>query len=149
MEVTRHRAWLAAGTVALLLAGGPVAATAQSTGRPAPEWQQYDQLDDRFGALAWLTFGEVIGSEVVDKQGTRVGSIVGLVRAKSDGMFHAVIDSREPAGAGDQVVPVERLEVVGDSKEARQIVLTGEGTTDFDAADFEAAAPSGATKTEG
>ena len=64
-------------------------------------------------------------------------------------MFHAVIDSREPAGAGDQVVSVERLEVVGDSKEARQIVLTGEGTTDFDAADFEAAAPSGATKTEG
>ena len=101
MEVTRHRAWLAAGTVALLLAGGPVAATAQSTGQPAPEWQQYDQLDDRFGALAWLTFGEVIGSEVVDEQGTRVGSIVGLVRAKSDGMFHAVIDSREPAGAGD------------------------------------------------
>ena len=141
MAGTKYRTWFSAGTVALLLAGGPAMAVAQDAGQSAPEWQRYDQLDERFGPLAWLTFGEVIGSAVVDEQGDKVGEIVGLVRAKSDGMFYAVIDADAPDGAGEQVVPVDHFEVVGDSQQDRQIVLVGGGTGDFDKSDFEEASP--------
>lgn len=137
---------LIAGVLALPLAGAPLVAAAQDAGKAAPEWQQYDKLDSRYGPLAWLTYGQVIGSEVIDKQGDKVGEIVGLVRAKSDGMFYTLLDAD---GAGDQVVPVDHLEVVGDSEQDRQIVLVGKGTTDFDEADFEAAAPSDQNKAEG
>jgi len=141
MDGSKHRSWLIAGIVALPLAGAPLVAVAQDAGKAAPEWQQYDQLDTRYGPLAWLTYGQVIGSEVVDKQGAKVGEIVGLVRAKSDGMFYTLLDSDGADGTGGQVGPVDHLEVVGDSQQERQIVLVGEGTSDFDEADFEAAAP--------
>jgi hypothetical protein len=146
MAGTKHRTWLIAGVVALQLAGAPLVAAAQDAVKAAPEWQQYDKLDTRYGPLAWLTYGQVVGSEVVDKQGDKMGEIVGLVRAKSDGMFYTLLDAD---GAGDQIVPVDHLVVVGDNEQDRQIVLVGEGTADFDEADFEAAAPSDESKTEG
>ena len=148
MNGMKYRTWLVAGIVALPLAGAPLIAAAQDA-KTTPEWQQYDKLDTRYGPLAWLTYGQVIGSEVVDKQGDKVGEIVGLVRAKSDGMFYTLLDADGADGAGDQVVPVDHLEVVGDNEQDRQIVLVGEDTSDFDEADFEAAAPSEENKTEG
>ena len=147
MDGTKYRAWGAIATVALFLAGGPMMAAAQTADQP--EWQQYDQLDERYGPLAWLTFGEVIGSQVVDEQGQPVGEIVHLVRAKDDGMFYAVMDTAAAAGEGDQVVPLDHLEVVGETEQDRQIVLTGEGTGDFDASDFEAAPPPGEAEQQG
>ena len=142
-----HHLWLPAA-IALLLSGGSLAAAEQ---KPAdqdigaeysePEWQVFDKLDDRYGALAWLTFGQVIGAQVVNKQGEPVGEIVHLVRAKDDGMFYAVIDAAASYGEGDRVVSVDELEVVGDSEQDRQIVLAGEDAGDFDEAQFEPAPP--------
>jgi len=147
MDGMRHRQWCAAAALGLLVAGGPAIAIAQTADQP--EWQQYDQLDERYGPLAWLTFGEVIGSEVVNEQGDKVGEIVHLVRAKDDGMFYAVMGTEATMGEGDQVVPLDHLEVIGETEQDRQIVLIGEGTGDFDASDFEAAPPPGETEQQG
>lgn len=138
MDGTRYRALCVAGTMGLLLASGSAALAQQATDQP--EWQQYDQLDERYGPLAWLTFGEVLGSPVVDKQGEPIGEIVHLLRAKSGGMFYVVVDTLEARG-DDQIVPVDHFEVVGDDEASRKIVMVGEGETDFDASDFAPAEP--------
>jgi PRC-barrel domain len=149
MDCTKYRNACAAAAVALALAGGSTMAVAQNAGQQQPEWQQYDKLDDRFGPLAWLTFGEVIGAPVVDKQGEPVGEIIHLVRAKDDGMFYAVVDAQASFGEGDQVVPVDHFEVVGDDQASRKIVLVGESAGDFDASDFDSATPSGKSQQQG
>ena len=149
MDGTYYRNCCAAAALGLLMAGGPAVAIAQDAGKDTPEWQQYDKLDDRYGALAWLTFGEVIGAPVVNEQGEPVGEIVHLVRAKDDGMFYAVIDAAASYGEGDRVVSVDEFEVVGDSEQDRQIVMTGEDAGDFDAADFEAAPPPSEAEQQG
>ena len=46
-------------------------------------------------------------------------------------------------------MPLDHLEVVGETEQDRRIVLTGAGTSDFDAADFEAAPPPGADEQQG
>ena len=152
-----HRMLITAGAVAGSLAVGPAMAADQSAstegqtgdvGRaslPSPEWQFYaKELDPRYGVLAWLTFDEVLGSQVADQQGQAIGEIVHLVRAKADGMFYAVMDVDDAWEDIDQavVVPVGQLKVVGD-EESPQIVYAGQdpiGTMPaYDAADHDMA----------
>jgi hypothetical protein len=67
-----------------------------------------DQIDSKYGPLAWMTFDEVIGAEVIDAEGDVVGEIVGLVRERPMGDFFAVVD----VGAGDgAVVPINQFEI--------------------------------------
>lgn len=153
MDHSVYRTLFVAGAAAALAATGPAFAADEETaaekamtqeqptadvGRAsisAPEWEYYDQLATRYGPLAWLTFGEVVGQPVADQQGQSVGKIVGLVRAKSDGMFYAVMDVEDAAAAGKQAVavPVDHLEVVGD-EQSKRIVFAGEQALDAMAA---------------
>jgi hypothetical protein len=149
MDFATFRMPCAVAVAALMLAGGSAAAVAQDAGKATPEWQQYDKLDDRYGPLAWLTVEQVMGAPVVDEQGEPVGEIVHLLREKSGGMFYVVVDAPETAGQEDHVVPVDHFEVVGDDQASRKIVMTGEGTGDFDASDFEPAPPPSAEQQQG
>lgn len=152
-------AWLLAGGAAAALAAGPALGAGESTnpksdessaqlsnvGEPLeqPEWQVYDQLDPRYGPLAWLTFGEVIGSDVADQQGNTIGEIDALVRARADDMFYAVIETAD-AAADYVAIPVDQLKVVGETEAERQIVLADgsmEEFADYEGARYQAARP--------
>ena len=67
-----------------------------------------EQLQAKYGPLAWLRFDQVIGAEVLNQSGTTVAEIIALVRDRQDGQFFAVLDT----GAGrEMVLPVDQLEV--------------------------------------
>ena len=149
MDPSRQRILIMAGTTAALLAAGPASAQEQQADRvgrasiPSPEWQFYaKEMDPRYGPLAWLTFDQVIGSQVEDEQGQAVGEIVNLVRAKADGAFYAVM---EPSGAGEPtVVPVGQLKVVGDEDSPELVYASQEPISAmpaYDAAQYEVAQP--------
>ena len=164
MNLKTYRAGLLAGGAAAVLAAGPALAAGQTQqGETAalpsevmepltePEWQVYDQLDTRYGPRAWLTFGEVIGSDVEAQQGETVGEIDALVRAKSDGMFYALVDVAD-APADYVAIPVDQLKVVGESEADRQIVLAADSSIDgmpaFEASEYEAAQPTAENKAQ-
>lgn len=77
-----------------------------------------DEIDTKYGPLAWLTFDEVIGAEVVDADGDPVGEIIGLVRERPQGDFFAVVDTGVGEGA---VVPIDHFEIAED-----KIAMSGE-----------------------
>jgi hypothetical protein len=150
MNRMRHRTWLSAGAVALGLVGAPLIAAAQSTPNAAdqavgttytkPEWQRYAGMHNPYGPLAWLTFDQMIGSRVTNKQGTTVGTVVGLLRDRSNNDFYALLDTVGD-GRGDQIVPVDHMKVVGNDPQRPEIVLAGGGTSDFNQSDFNQVAP--------
>lgn len=82
-----------------------------------------DQIDAKYGPLAWLTFDEVIGAEVLDAEGDPIAEVSALVRDLSTGEFFAVLDP----GMGAQVVtPINQLEV------ADRGIAMGENAGDID-----------------
>lgn len=141
MKISRIRGCLLASTAAALLAAGTASAQQEQqaqqpmeqqaqqfdqaieVGRgllPEPQWQFYDHLQPGTGALAWLSFDEMLGSAVLDDAGQPIGEIIGLVRSQAEDEFYAVV---EPVPEHHVVVPATQLEVRGD----RQIVYTAPG----------------------
>lgn len=77
-----------------------------------------DQIDTKYGPLAWMTFDEIIGQDVVNADGTTIGEIIGLVRDRdTKAEFFAVFDPDGPTGGEDGVaVPVGELDLGEDQK---------------------------------
>lgn len=67
-----------------------------------------DQIDAKYGPLAWLTYEEVIGAQVIDHDGDPIAEILALVRDRSTDSFYAVLDNGGGAGV---VVPIDRFEI--------------------------------------
>ncbi|MDX1540560.1 MAG: PRC-barrel domain-containing protein, partial [Geminicoccaceae bacterium] len=93
-----------------------------------------DEIDTKYGPLAWATFDEVIGADVVSAKGEPVGEIVALVRERPMGDFFAVLSD-----GGDQViVPIKAFEIAEDDR----IAMVGgeedlEGMPEYDPERYE------------